>query len=107
MKILVTGAAGFIGTNFVYYELENYDDEIVALDLLTYAGNLKNLDGCKDNKNFKFVKMDIRDRSANNGRMTDSGSHLKMFVIAAAETRTEHINKMLFLRLFRLAWISA
>ena len=66
MKILVTGAAGFIGTNFVYYELENYDDEIVALDLLTYAGNLKNLDACKDNKNFKFVKMDIRDREAIN-----------------------------------------
>lgn len=63
MKILVTGAAGFIGSNFVYYELENYpEDEIVALDLLTYAGNLKNLDGCKDNPKFKFVRMDIRDR---------------------------------------------
>lgn len=71
MKILVTGAAGFIGTNFVYYELENYDDEIVALDLLTYAGNLKNLDGCKDNKNFKFVKMDIRDREAINKLFED------------------------------------
>ena len=65
MKILVTGAAGFIGSNFVYYELEKYpEDEIVALDLLTYAGNLKNLDGCKDNPNFKFVKMDIRDRDS-------------------------------------------
>ena len=63
MKVLVTGSAGFIGSNFVYYELENHpDDQIVALDLLTYAGNLKNLDGCKDNPNFKFVKMDIRDR---------------------------------------------
>ncbi|MDO4940327.1 MAG: dTDP-glucose 4,6-dehydratase [Erysipelotrichaceae bacterium] len=63
MKILVTGAAGFIGSNFVYYELEKHpEDKIVALDLLTYAGNLKNLDGCKDNPNFKFVKMDIRDR---------------------------------------------
>lgn len=63
MKILVTGAAGFIGSNFVYYELDKYpEDKIVALDLLTYAGNLKNLDGCKDNPNFKFVKMDIRDR---------------------------------------------
>lgn len=63
MKILVTGAAGFIGSNFVYYELDKHpEDEIVALDLLTYAGNLKNLDGCKDNPNFKFVKMDIRDR---------------------------------------------
>jgi len=63
MKILVTGAAGFIGSNFVYYELEKHpEDQIVALDLLTYAGNLKNLDGCKDSPNFKFVKMDIRDR---------------------------------------------
>lgn len=67
MKILVTGAAGFIGTNFVYYELDKHpEDEIVALDLLTYAGNLKNLDGCKDNKNFKFVRIDIRDREAIN-----------------------------------------
>ena len=63
MKILVTGAAGFIGSNFVYYELDNYpEDQIVALDLLTYAGNLKNLDGCRDNSSFRFVKMDIRDR---------------------------------------------
>lgn len=62
MKILVTGAAGFIGTNFVYYELENSQDEIYALDLLTYAGNLENLDGCKDNPRFHFIKMDICDR---------------------------------------------
>lgn len=72
MKILVTGAAGFIGTNFVYYELEKHpEDEIVALDLLTYAGNLKNLDGCKNDKNFKFVKMDIRDREAINKLFED------------------------------------
>ena len=63
MKILVTGAAGFIGSNFMYYELEKHpEDEYVALDLLTYAGNLKNLDGLKDKKNFSFVRMDIRDR---------------------------------------------
>ena len=65
MKILVTGAAGFIGSNFMYYEEEKHpEDEYVALDLLTYAGNLKNLDGLKDKKNFKFVRMDIRDREA-------------------------------------------
>ena len=63
MKVLITGGAGFIGSNFVYYELDKHpEDKIVVLDLLTYAGNLKNLDGCKDNPNFKFVKMDIRDR---------------------------------------------
>ena len=67
MKILVTGGAGFIGSNFVYYELNKHpEDEIVVLDLLTYAGNLKNLDGCKENPNFSFVKMDIRDRESIN-----------------------------------------
>ena len=65
MKILVTGAAGFIGSNFMYYELDKHpEDNYVALDLLTYAGNLKNLDGLKDKPNFKFVRMDIRDREA-------------------------------------------
>ena len=65
MKILVTGAAGFIGSNFMYYELDKHpEDEYVALDLLTYAGNLKNLDGLKDKPNFRFVKMDIRDRDS-------------------------------------------
>src|SRR5574344_502662 len=63
MKILVTGAAGFIGSNFMYYELDNHpEDEYVALDILTYAGNLKNLDGITDRPNYKFVRMDIRDR---------------------------------------------
>ena len=65
MKILVTGAAGFIGSNFMYQQLsEHPEDDYVALDLLTYAGNIKNLDGLKDNPHFKFVKMDICDRDA-------------------------------------------
>jgi dTDP-glucose 4,6-dehydratase len=46
VRILVTGAAGFIGSNFVHYWLERHpDDSVVALDLLTYAGNRANLDG--------------------------------------------------------------
>ncbi len=63
MKILVTGGAGFIGCNFVYYMLEKYPDyEIVCLDTLTYAGNLKSLDKAMENPNFKFVKGSIADK---------------------------------------------
>jgi dTDP-glucose 4,6-dehydratase len=60
MRLLVTGAAGFIGSNFVHYWIERHpDDEIVALDLLTYAGNRANLDGLEDRVD--FVKGDIAD----------------------------------------------
>lgn len=60
MKLLVTGGAGFIGTNFVYYVLANHpEDEIVVLDKLTYAGNLENLRPLEKNPRFKFVKGDV------------------------------------------------
>ena len=66
MKILVTGGAGFIGSNFVFYELENSSDEIVCVDALTYAGNLETLASVMDNPKFKFVKADIADVKAMN-----------------------------------------
>ena len=65
MKILVTGAAGFIGSNFVFHMLEAHPDyEIVGLDALTYAGNLETLASVIDEPNFKFVKADITDAKA-------------------------------------------
>jgi len=65
MKVLVTGGAGFIGSNFIYYMMEEHPDyELVCLDLLTYAGNIKTLEKAQKNPNFKFVKGDIADRES-------------------------------------------
>lgn len=61
--VLVTGGAGFIGSNFIHYMLERYDYKIISLDLLTYAGNLKNLEGVENHPNYTFVQGDIRDRA--------------------------------------------
>lgn len=65
MKILVTGGAGFIGSNFIYYVLNKHEkDHVVCLDALTYAGSLATLTNAMKDERFKFVKGDITDASS-------------------------------------------
>ena len=62
MKFLVTGGAGFIGSNYMHYVVNKYENDIfVCLDALTYAGNYNNIKNLESKPNFKFVHMDIRD----------------------------------------------
>jgi dTDP-glucose 4,6-dehydratase len=62
MTILVTGAAGFIGSNFVLDWLDQSREDVVSLDLLTYAGNLESLSSLNNNPQHHFVKGNIGDR---------------------------------------------
>lgn len=65
MNIIVTGGAGFIGSNFIFYQMKNHpQDRIICLDKLTYAGNLSTLESVMYEPNFKFVKADIADKQA-------------------------------------------
>ncbi|MGO4107625.1 dTDP-glucose 4,6-dehydratase [Paenibacillus sp. YAF4_2] len=65
MKLLITGGAGFIGSNFVHYMLSRYPDyQLINVDALTYAGNLENLKSIEDHPNYTFVKADIADQAA-------------------------------------------
>jgi len=65
MKLLVTGGAGFIGSNFIHYWLKQHpQDSIVNFDALTYAGNLENLIAVQDNPQYSFIRGDIADREA-------------------------------------------
>ena len=63
---LVTGGAGFIGSNFIHYMFNKYGDDIriINVDKLTYAGNLENLKDIEDRKNYTFVRADITDAAA-------------------------------------------
>ncbi|MGB9587651.1 MAG: dTDP-glucose 4,6-dehydratase [Armatimonadota bacterium] len=85
-SILVTGGAGFIGSNFCRYMLEKYPDyNIVVLDALTYAGNLENLADMRDNARFKFVHGDIRDKTVVDELVKD----VDAIVNFAAETHVD------------------
>jgi len=86
MKLLVTGGAGFIGSNFIHYWLKKYpDDKIINLDVLTYAGNLENLADIENNKNYKFVRGDICDAKLVNNLVRD----INFIVHFAAESHVD------------------
>ncbi len=86
MRILVTGGAGFIGSNFVRYILTKYPDyQIISLDLLTYAGNKETLHDFRKNKNYKFVKGDIADKKLTNKLVKD----VDLIINFAAETHVD------------------
>ena len=88
MNIIVTGGAGFIGSNFVFHMLNKYPDyRIICLDKLTYAGNLSTLEPVMDNPNFRFVKADICDREAVNKLFEEE--HPDVVVNFAAESHVD------------------
>lgn len=83
---MVTGAAGFIGSHFVDYVLENHpEDSIIGFDCLTYAGNMKNLELAMPNKRFEFVKGDIR----NSDEVNPIVAKVDAIVNFAAETHVD------------------
>jgi len=86
MKLLVTGGAGFIGSNFILYWLKQYpEDEIVNFDALTYAGNLENLSAVAGNEHYHFVKGNICDQEAVDREM----AHADVVVHFAAESHVD------------------
>lgn len=87
-KVLITGGAGFIGSNFAHYYLENHpDDHVVVLDKLTYAGNRDNLSELESNPRFNFVHGDIADKKFINQFFEDE--HFDTVVNFAAETHVD------------------
>ena len=99
MRILVTGAAGFIGSNFVRYVLATHrDDEVTVLDALTYAGNLENLEGLDRDARFRFIRGDIATPADVDGAL--AGKSYDALVNFAAETHVDRslLDAMPFLR---------
>ena len=87
MRLLVTGGAGFIGSNFVHHALKEHPDwEITNLDKLTYAGNLENLKDAQDRPGYHFVKGDIADRKVVDGLLSQG---FDVIVNFAAESHVD------------------
>ena len=99
MTIIVTGGAGFIGSNFIYYQMDKHpEDRIVCLDALTYAGNLKTLNKAMENPNFRFVKGDIADRATVNALFEAEKPNIVVNFAAESHVDRSITNPEVFLR---------
>ena len=88
MTVIVTGGAGFIGGNFIYYMLKNHpEDRVVCVDCLTYAGNLSTLKEAMEHPNFRFCKINICDREAVYGLFEEE--HPDVVINFAAESHVD------------------
>ncbi len=88
MRLLVTGGAGFIGSNFIHYTLSKYKDvSVLNFDKLTYAGNLENLADISSDPRYKFVQGDIADAAAINQAITEN--RIESIINFAAETHVD------------------
>lgn len=117
-SIVVTGGAGFIGSNFVHHWCENYpEDRVIVLDALTYAGNLNNLATLKDRKNFRFLQGDICDRALVDelfaGENIDTVAHFaaeshvdRSILGPGAFVQTNVVGTFTLLESFRQHWLS-
>jgi dTDP-glucose 4,6-dehydratase len=117
-SIVITGGAGFIGSNFVHHWCENYpDDRVIVLDALTYAGNLNNLATLKDRKNFRFLQGDICDRALVDelfaGENIDTVAHFaaeshvdRSILGPGAFVQTNVVGTFTLLESFRQHWLS-
>jgi len=117
-SIVITGGAGFIGSNFVHHWCENYpEDRVIVLDALTYAGNLNNLATLKDRKNFRFLQGDICDRALVDelfaGENIDTVAHFaaeshvdRSILGPRAFVQTNVVGTFTLLESFRQHWLS-
>ena len=97
MKILVTGGAGFIGSNFIHYWLKNHsDDQIINLDALTYAGHLESLKDLESSPNYQFIKGDIT--SADDVKKAISGVDVVVHFAAESHVDRSVIDPLLFVK---------